>query len=204
MNYEQLDSKIYSVIELDIERYVTVGSLRRKKKEVNDIDIVIQPVSGISVFNIISEIMKYFDIHKQENYPDCFSFVIDNVPVQIYIAPTEQAFEVLKLVRTGDIGFLAKLHNMAHQKGMILRCHRQFGLFKLHKIPGHDKRDVHYTYNPKHPEIWKERDIIEYVFGTWIPPEERNYSIEKQPDISNTEIQEQMDIVSHIKVKFKK
>ena len=110
------------------EDYEIVGSIRRKKDKVHDIDIVVK-VKDRSEFKRkfrmltwIDPELKRFKIKKAG--PKLISGVYMNVPVDIYIT-TEENYEGTKLIRTGSAEFNRMLCSIALKKGWKLclwRC----------------------------------------------------------------------------------
>lgn len=116
------------------EKYRVVGSIRRKKQQVNDIDIVAIPRHGDEWFlDKIQELIEAIDTNGREEAKKLgksgisrFSkgnkikrFECEGIMIDLYIAD-ERTYETLVLIRTGSEDHNKKLTNLAIQKGMKL------------------------------------------------------------------------------------
>ena len=125
-----------------------VGSIRRKKEFVNDIDFVViaKPFFVNSLFNL--------NIKMRKLGKKLLEFAYKDVQVDVYFA-NEENFEVIKLIRTGSANHNIKLCSLAKNKGMHLFADGQ-GLWK-----GFEK--VSDT----------EEGILKELLGEYIEPEMR-------------------------------
>jgi len=102
--YIQLNKDKYSKIEV-------VGSIRREKSDVNDIDLV-----AIPIIKTDKKILK-------EDF--------DGIKVEVYLT-NEEDYEVIKLIRTGSAEHNRKLCILAIKQGMSLKAGGE-GLVKYNK-----------------------------------------------------------------------
>ncbi|MHA1664286.1 MAG: hypothetical protein ACTSVW_00420 [Candidatus Njordarchaeales archaeon] len=129
-----------------------VGSIRRRKPEVHDIDLVLVPAD---YFRLLMEIMKLGRVIKQG--PKLIEVKIPYGPqVDIYIANT-QTFETIKLIRTGSKEHNIKLCKLAREKGWQLKADGT-GL-----VDGNGRVIAN-----------TESEILEKLLGKWVKPEERD------------------------------
>src|SRR6266498_4614777 len=75
-----------------VERVEICGSLRRKKQEVRDIDIVCQATDRFSINTVLSQVCTTTNPTAEK-----LSFVCRGIPGEIYFTANEQQFEVMKL-----------------------------------------------------------------------------------------------------------
>jgi len=94
-----------------------VGSIRRGKEMVHDIDIVIIPNLFPSM--IITRLMRDCEIEKQGNKIIAGNYM--GIPFDIYLA-NKDTFETLKLIRTGSKEHNIKLCKRAKEKGWKLKA----------------------------------------------------------------------------------
>lgn len=125
-----------------------VGSIRREKEFVNDIDFVViaKPYFLNSLFKL--------NIKMQKAGSKIISFNYKGIGIDIYLA-NEDTFETLKLIRTGSAGHNIKLCSIAKEKGMHLYASGE-GLWK-------DDVKIADT----------EEEILKTLLGTYKEPKER-------------------------------
>jgi DNA polymerase (family 10) len=97
-------------------RIVVVGSIRRKKPTVHDIDIVLIPSDG---WNLLSEIKKLGYLSK--NGPKLKTVRYKYAQVDLYIG-TEEIWATLLLIRTGSAENNIRLCSLAKSKGWKLEA----------------------------------------------------------------------------------
>ena len=108
------------------ERIVIAGSIRRKKPEVNDIDIVLIPRQREHLIQRIRKISRV-EVQGKKLIRTEYS----NVQIDAYFA-TEETWGILLLVRTGSKEHNIKLCQHAINKGMKLSSEK--GLMKDGKV----------------------------------------------------------------------
>jgi len=99
-----------------VEVVEIVGSIRRQKPEVNDIDLVVIPKESfwtkVKEFNLKRSGKKIIELD------------LNGIQVDIYIA-TKENFEVLRLIRTGSAEHNIKLCMEARKKGWKMYANGQ-------------------------------------------------------------------------------
>jgi DNA polymerase/3'-5' exonuclease PolX len=132
------------------------GSIRRKKANVNDIDIVAITNNIYGLASKIKSISEKIDIPKNEVTikTQLFRVIYKGEQVDLYLA-NNQNYEVIRLVRTGSAEHNVKLCKTAIRKGMHLN-------FAMGLIDG-KKNVVDDT----------EEGIITELLDKYVKPEER-------------------------------
>jgi hypothetical protein len=173
---------ILHIIEPYSKRVEICGSLRRKRPEVHDIDIVCQDTDRFSMITSLAKLCE-----KVDPTPAKIRFVYRGMQGEIYFVKSEQEFEVLKLERTGDFEFVRSMSKLAIEHGYVFRFSVDQGYYKipmfgLYKIGGKyftgsgpNKQRHYYVNDMRHPICYKEADIIWLIYGREIPPESRNW-----------------------------
>ena len=158
------------------------GSIRRKKDEVNDIDIVAIPkVNYAFGEHTLEQDIEFIDdmgkiqakamgksgVKRFLNGPSIKRFKYRDIMIDIYIANHEN-YEVLRLIRTGSEQHNIKLTSIAIGKGMKLFASGS-GLWKVIRNPEDPK-------NPTPIELVSrsEDDILKTLLGNVPIPEARN------------------------------
>jgi DNA polymerase/3'-5' exonuclease PolX len=117
--------KIVAELKPACDRIEVVGSLRRGKPTVHDIDIVLLPKlqSGPSLEIVLSGLIQRGSLTPVRGKDKIRSFVATKtgVPVDIYVA-TEETWATLLLIRTGSKEHNIKLARRALDLGMKLRA----------------------------------------------------------------------------------
>ena len=176
--------EIADLIKQYSERVEICGSLRRRRQEIKDIDIVCQDTDRFGMITALSQVVQF--VHPT---PQKVLFRHHDIPGEIYFVKTEQEFEVMKLERTGDYGFTQAIARNAIERGYLFRFSVDKGYYKipmygLYKLGGHyyDKHEVkHYYANDMRNAIaWREKDILWLLYGRDIPPTERSWSSENR------------------------
>lgn len=163
-------------------KYEICGSIRRKKEEVNDIDIVAIPKVNYAFgeHTLEQDIDFIDDTGKAEakamgksgvkrflNGESIKRFKYRDIMIDLYLADHEN-YEVLRLIRTGSAQHNIKLTSIAIGKGMKLFASGA-GLWKVIRNPDDPK-------NPTPIELVSrsENEILKILLGTVPAPEERN------------------------------
>jgi DNA polymerase (family 10) len=147
---EKIANELIVRLEEHTDRIETVGSIRRRKKAVHDIDMI--AIAKPYFFN--KGVLYLPSVKVLRHGAKIISFVYKETQVDVYLANDEN-FEVLRLIRTGSSAHNKKLCSLAIDKGMKLFANGE-GLWK-----GMDS--VSRT----------EDGILMELLGKVIPPEER-------------------------------
>ncbi len=143
---KEIALELCSNLETYCHKLMIVGSIRRNKPEVRDIDIVCIPISKIQLpYN--SRIIR--------NGEKIIAFIHKGMQIDLYLS-TEQTFETLVLIRTGSINHNKKLCTIAKEKGWKLKASGE-GL-----IDGEGKIIAN-----------TEKSILETLLGQYVEPEMR-------------------------------
>jgi len=117
--------KIVAELKPACERIEVVGSLRRRKRAVHDIDIVLVPklASPLPLEKVLSGLVERGSLTpvRGKDKIRCFIATKTGIPVDIYIA-TERTWATLLLIRTGSKEHNIKLARRALELGMRLRA----------------------------------------------------------------------------------
>jgi len=124
--------KVVETIRDMCERIEVVGSIRRRKREVNDIDVVLIPKFGTWP-SIVPHLKKALNMVVIREGPELLGlgFSEADLPVDIYKA-TPENWGVLLLIRTGSKEHNIKLCTRARWKGMMLSAAK--GVIKDGKV----------------------------------------------------------------------
>lgn len=147
MDLKQAESIAYNfILDNSFEfRVVEIcGSIRRKKANVNDIDLVAIPKNP-------ETFLKKFDANIRG--PKRVEIFFSGIKIDIYIAD-EKNFEVLKLIRTGSAEHNIKLCKEAIKRGWKLKANGD-GLITPSGA------------------IRTEKGILEALLGKYVEPEDR-------------------------------
>jgi len=123
---ETISKNFLSEIKEFCERIEIAGSIRRKKPEVNDIDIVLIPRQREHLIQRIRKISRV-EVQGKKLIRTEYS----NMQIDVYFA-TEETWGILLLVRTGSKEHNIKLCQHAINKGMKLSSEK--GLMKDGKV----------------------------------------------------------------------
>ena len=148
---QKLANQIVKLISPFCERIVIAGSIRRKKPQSRDVDIVLIP-KPLLWSRIISTLQKKMDAKVLKCGEKVSQLTIDGVNVDLYSA-TPETWEPLLLIRTGSAEHNIKLSMRARKMGMKLT---HSGLSKDGKIIAST-----------------EKEIFEALGMKYVPPEER-------------------------------
>lgn len=229
---------IVRVLNPFCEKIEVVGSIRRRLASCKDVDIVVWP-RAFEEFNINCNMFDQFkgrikdrifpewewkeDKHgkmrklKKNHARNYLEYIIDDIPVEVWLANNLQEFEVIKLFRTGNSVFLRSLANTASRDySMSLRLggyhefskrplYGLYGAAKGKKIEGNRKSAYETVVNPLHCIAWREEDIINKLLKKYYTPVDRSWSNDKMVFSVNSEgsyeIQKQLDRYTGIREK---
>ena len=120
---ERIAAGIIEKIKPFCEKVEVAGSVRRKRPEIRDLDIVLIPKPFS--WNLIIHRLSYHDPTRLIRQGPKLATI--NLPagisVDLYVA-TPETWGVLLLIRTGSISHNIKLCNLARSKGMMLSAAR--------------------------------------------------------------------------------
>ena len=159
--------------------YEICGSYRREQKEnIKDIDVVIdinyEKINAFMFFFSFEKLLKengFENIHRFKTFLKCN---YSNIPVEFYFAENEEQFEVLKLIKTGSFAFCKDLAERARHDGWMLKfADGLYGIYGSVQVWDKETGMPDYVMNPLRRK-WKEKDIIETLYGKYIDPRERN------------------------------
>jgi DNA polymerase/3'-5' exonuclease PolX len=124
-------------------RIEIVGSIRRGKAEVRDVDLVAIPKNPRTFLA---------GIQADQRGEKIIRLTFQGAKIDLYLA-TENNYQVLRLIRTGSAAHNVKLAMIARKKGWQMTFDR--GLITPEGT------------------VTSEREVLEKVFGRYIKPEER-------------------------------
>lgn len=130
---ENITSELISLLKPYLEKYEICGSIRRKKPNIGDIDLVAIPKLIRENENTLYDIIKKIDPsgleeskklgkHNAKRYLNgdlIKRFKFKNAIIDLYLADSS-TFSVLKLIRTGSKEHNVKLTSLAKQRGLKL------------------------------------------------------------------------------------
>jgi DNA polymerase/3'-5' exonuclease PolX len=148
---QKLAEQIIEQIRPHCERIEATGSIRRKKSEVRDIDIVLIP-KPLLWHRIIATLQRNMDAKVVKRGDSIAQLTIKDVNVDLYSA-TEKTWGALLLIRTGSAEHNIKLSKRALSTGMKLT---HSGLTKDGKVIAST-----------------EKEIFEALGSSYVEPEER-------------------------------
>lgn len=163
---EKYAEQILSCIGSLVSRAAVAGSVRRRRPQVRDIDLVVIPKQlQVSVFNvdpdsswnsIYNRLSSRLKMKKIRKGPELMTLGFPDVdlPVDIYRARPE-TWGVLHLIRTGSIDHNIRMCSRAKRMGMMLSAKR--GVIKDGNVVACEK----------------EQDIFRALDMRYIPPERR-------------------------------
>ncbi len=111
---QELFQELYHILGSHSRRLVVAGSIRRKKPEVRDIDIVLIPRDPWLLMQEIKELGRVV-----KSGPKITQVKYRGESVDIYFA-TEAIWATLLLIRTGSVEHNIRLTTMAKEKGWRL------------------------------------------------------------------------------------
>ena len=134
---QKLAEQIIEQIRPHCERIEAAGSIRRKKSEVRDIDLVLIP-KPLLWYRIIAILQRNMDAKVVKRGDSIAQLTIRDVTVDLYSA-TEQTWGALLLIRTGSAEHNIKLSKRALGMGMKLT---HSGLTKNGKVIASTEKEV--------------------------------------------------------------
>lgn len=149
---EKFAEQLMEQIRPYCDRLIVAGSIRRKKSEVRDVDIVLIP-KPLLWNRIVATLQRNMDAKVLKHGEKAAQLTINGINVDLYSA-TPETWEPLLLIRTGSAEHNIKLSMIARKKGMKL-SHK--GLIKDGKIIASTEREIF--------------DLLEL---TYVTPEERD------------------------------
>jgi len=152
---QEVAEKFVESISDIVTRIEIVGSIRRKKPMVHDIDLLVIPENNFTFAGqLLRKMPTPTKIIKQGD--KLIQLKHDGIQIDIYIA-NEQNYEVLRLIRTGSASHNIKLCSIAKQKGWILHADGR-GLYIGDKMIDN-----------------RESGILEKLLGKkWVDPKDRD------------------------------
>ncbi len=153
-NAKQIGEEVLEKLKPHIYRGDLAGSIRRKKQEVKDIDIVIKPKPHFMAMTDIKKVLKSYGRFVLDGEKLIRVVTEDNVQIDVYIASNN--YDPLLLIRTGSAEHNKKLCVKANSLNLSLTAK---GLIDKHK------------------EIiiaTEEKDIFKELGLKYREPEERN------------------------------
>ena len=117
----EMADRLVRILEPCCDRIAVAGSIRRKRPQVKDIDLVISPnnLSGLGI-----TLMRYGEIltkKRLDTKTKIIKYRFHGVPVEIYIA-NEDTWPMLLLVRTGSASHNQVLAMLAKQQGLKFKA----------------------------------------------------------------------------------
>ena len=134
---KKLAEQIIEQIRPHCERVEVAGSIRRKKSEVRDIDLVLIP-KPLLWHRIIATLQRSMNAKVLKRGDRIAQLTIKGVNVDLYSA-TEQTWGALLLIRTGSMAHNIKLSKRALSMGLKL-SHK--GLIKDGKIIASTEKEI--------------------------------------------------------------
>ncbi len=134
---EKLAEQIMEQIQPFCDRLVVAGSIRRKKREVRDVDIVLIP-KPLLWNRIVATLQRNMDAKVLKHGEKAVQLTIYGINVDLYSA-TPETWEPLLLIRTGSAQHNIKLSMIARKKGMKLSHN---GLIKDGKIVASTEKEI--------------------------------------------------------------
>jgi len=149
-NAEALAAKVLAVIGPYCERVQVAGSVRRKRPEVHDIDIVLIPKPLH-----LASIVKALDPEKALlQGPKLTRLLVEGVQVDLYVA-TPETWGAILLIRTGSPEHNIRLCSIARSRGVKLSAAQ--GVIKEGRVVASRT----------------EEDIFQALGLDYVPPESR-------------------------------
>jgi DNA polymerase (family 10) len=152
---QKLAQEIIPQIRPCCEQIEVAGSIRRKKSEVRDIDIVLIP-KPLHWHRIIATLQRKMDAKVVKRGDSVAQLIIKNVNVDLYVA-TPQTWGALLLIRTGSAEHNIKLSKLAISMGMKLT---HSGLTKDGKVIASTEKEIFEALGLNYVEP-KEREDYE-------------------------------------------
>jgi len=148
---QKLAQEIVKQILPHCERVEIVGSVRRRRKSIRDLDFILIPKPFLW-HRIIATLQRTMEAEVLKRGESIAQLTIKGVNVDLYVA-TEQTWGIIRLLRTGSMASNIRLSKRALSMGMKLS----------HKGLVHACKIIAST----------EKEIFEALGLRYIPPEER-------------------------------
>ena len=140
-----LAKKIKAMLKSFSKRIEVVGSIRRKKPNPTDIDIVVIPKSNIDKEKIERELKKHGKKIVAGNKQ--LKYKIHGIKVEIYFSD-EKSWGAMLLAYTGPSGSQIGLRTIAKKQGMLLN---QYGLYQHNRhIAGKTEESIYKALNKQY------------------------------------------------------
>ena len=149
---KKIAAKIERKLKPLAKELVLVGSIRRKRPEVADIEFVILP-KNLKKFGQAMKRMGYAPKPAGRQW----THVIDGIPIEIYVAFSLDEMGSMVQMYTGDYLYNITMRNRALARGLK---YNQYGIFTR------DDKTVYQSEN--------EEDIFKYLGKDWRDPEQRS------------------------------
>lgn len=123
LEYEQakkIGEEVLTKLQPFIDRAEIAGSIRRKKTEVHDIDLVIQPKEEFMILERIKGILRTYGKLELDGQQIIRVMGENGTEIDCYIA-NQKNYEVILLIRTGSKEHNVKLAQEAIKQGKSLR-----------------------------------------------------------------------------------
>jgi len=134
---EKLAKRIVKQILPHCERVEVAGSIRRRKEECRDVDVVLIPKPFLWS-RIIATLQRTMDAEVLKRGESIAQLTIEGVNVDLYVASPE-TFGIVLLLRTGSAAHNIKLSMLAQKKGLKL-THK--GLTRGDVVIGQTEREI--------------------------------------------------------------
>jgi len=134
---QKLAQEIVEQVHPYCERVEVAGSIRRKKSEVRDVDIVLIP-KPLFWRRVVTTLQRVMDAKIVKHGDSIAQLTIKGVNVDLYVA-NEQTWGALLLIRTGSAEHNIKLSQIALRKGMKLTHN---GLIKGGKVVASTEKEI--------------------------------------------------------------
>ena len=132
-----------------------VGSVRRKKKEVNDIDILLAPKTQL-LFGLMDKIIKISGGVCDPRILNRKTFIVKDAKVELWFA-TIETWPIMLLIRTGSADSNHRIAKICEKKGWHLSV----------------SKGAIFDKEGKRLPIEKEENIFEQLGIPYLNPEER-------------------------------
>ncbi len=131
----RLSKKVKKWLNPFCRKIVIAGSIRRKEKNPEDIDVVLIPKNEQEIIDFLKTKGKFLQGGEKR-----VSFKIENVKVELYFT-TKESWGATLLAYSSETGSAIGLRMVAKRKGLHLN---QYGLFKNGKyIAGKSEKDIY-------------------------------------------------------------
>ena len=154
MKYEtakKIGEEVLEQIKPYIIKGEIAGSIRRKKPEVHDIDLVIIPKNEFMIMGNIKMALKSFGKFEMKGYQILRVKGKNDEKIDCYIA-NEKNYEVLILIRTGSVNHNIKLAKKAISLGMKLDFSKGLVNSKTRKVIANTEKTIFEILNMAYVE----------------------------------------------------